>query len=358
MSLPHPLNRFLDAALTAARQSGTRVVGYLGNDIPVEIILAAQAQPLRLCEQPGLDTALAERFVEGTFSLAARQVAQRWLAGELDHLDAVVFSRGDDNAQRLYYYLCELQRTGEYSGPRPLLFDIARVDRPTSLAHTIASARRLAEELQVDTSQLPAAIGRVRSRVQLLQRLDELQQSGTLPGTLAYAALRAAQHHWDSDFDTALDRWLAQPHTATPARRLALIGSEPQHELLHAAAEAGGATICCQIHERARGPLMASAGTTDLLAEIATHYHHQACALRRMLSTPDEIVAHIRTAGADGAILWLTATDSALAWETPRIANALRAAGIPTLALTLQEAFSDDASLARVAEFAETLEAP
>ena len=47
-----------------------------------------------------------------------RSIAEQWLTGELDFLDAVVFPRSDDSAQRLYYYLCELQRRGARAAAR------------------------------------------------------------------------------------------------------------------------------------------------------------------------------------------------------------------------------------------------
>jgi benzoyl-CoA reductase/2-hydroxyglutaryl-CoA dehydratase subunit BcrC/BadD/HgdB len=356
MTLPAILTHTLDDALAVTREQRVRAVGYVGHDIPVEFILAAGARPIRLCEQIGYDTSVADRFVEPTFSLAARQIAQRWLTGQLDALEAVVFSRGDDNAQRLYYYLCELQRTGEASGPRPLLFDIARVDRFSSVAHTVASARLLVEALDVDASALSPAASRVRQRAQLLARLNAARIAHPLPGTLSHAARRAAQYHWDEEFDRAFENWIANATAIEARHRIALIGSEAQHEAIHSAVETNGSIICHEIYETT--PLPDTELTQgDAIAAIATHYHRQACAARQAFSDAARIVASARAARADGAILWLTQTDSALAWEAPHIAKALHAAGIPVLSLLLQPAASDAASLARVAHFARTLEA-
>lgn len=357
MSMPAILTDSLDDALEFARKQGARAIGYVGHDIPVELILAAGARPVRLSEQLGYDTRQADRFVEPTFSLGARQVAQRWLEGRLGTLEAVVFSRGDDNAQRLYYYLCELQRTGEIAGPRPLLFDIARVDRPSSVAHTVASARLLAAALGVDTATLSQSAHRVRQRAHLLARLRGARIQHSLPGALSHTILRAAQYHWDDDFDRALEAWLADTSAIEARHRIALIGSEAQHEAIHSAVEAGGGTICREIYETTPLPDADLAAGDDAIASIATHYHRQACAARQVFSIPERIVASVREARADAAILWLTQTDSALAWEGPRIANGLRDAGIPVLSLLLQPAASDAASLALVARFAHTLEA-
>ena len=86
-------------------------------------------------------------FLESAHAPELRIIVEQWLAGELDFLDAVIFSRTDESAQRIYYYLCELQRRGLCGGPRPLLFDLAKIARPTSIEHSRESTRRLAEEL-------------------------------------------------------------------------------------------------------------------------------------------------------------------------------------------------------------------
>ena len=112
-----------------------RLIGYVGRDIPVELILAAGATPLGIHGRAEQLTPHADRYLEATFTSASRSIAEQWLNGELDHLDAVIFSRSDDSAQRLYYYLCELQRRGLCAGPRPLMYDIAACAREIGRAH-------------------------------------------------------------------------------------------------------------------------------------------------------------------------------------------------------------------------------
>ncbi|HEU4652939.1 MAG TPA: 2-hydroxyacyl-CoA dehydratase family protein, partial [Steroidobacteraceae bacterium] len=102
-----------------ASNSRPRKVGYVGHDVPIELILAANALPAGLHGRVGEPTPIADQYLEPTFSPASRSIAEQWLNGELDSFDAVVFSRSDDSAQRLYYYVCELQRRGQCGGPKP-----------------------------------------------------------------------------------------------------------------------------------------------------------------------------------------------------------------------------------------------
>ena len=99
-------------------QSTTRVIGYIGNDVPVALILAANAIPTRLRGDLRASTHRASEFVESAFLPEMRAIVEQWLAGELDSLHSVVFPRTDDSAQRVYYYLCELQRRRVCGGPR------------------------------------------------------------------------------------------------------------------------------------------------------------------------------------------------------------------------------------------------
>ena len=149
------------------RRSG-RTIGYVGHDVPVELILAAGAIPTAIEGRSDQSTPHADRYLEATFLPASRSIAEQWLNGELEDLEAVIFSRSDDSAQRLYYYLCELQRRGLCGGPKPLLYDIASCNRASSLSHTIASTRHLARELGASDDALTSAVQRVRERMELL----------------------------------------------------------------------------------------------------------------------------------------------------------------------------------------------
>ena len=73
MSLSTLLDRALSDPLHAARSG--RAIGYLGWNVPIELILAAGAVPVQLSALPDSpDTALADRFLENSFSAQSRLV--------------------------------------------------------------------------------------------------------------------------------------------------------------------------------------------------------------------------------------------------------------------------------------------
>ncbi|WP_161813955.1 2-hydroxyacyl-CoA dehydratase family protein [Steroidobacter agaridevorans] len=382
MSLLTLLNRSSGDPMQAARSQ--RAIGYLGWDIPVELILATGAVPVQLSALPHSgDTTLADRFLESSFSAQSRVMADRWLAGDLDCLDAVIFSRSDDNAQRLYYYLCELQRMGECKGPRPLLYDLARIHRGSSVAHTIESTQALASAVGVDESRLSAAIEQVVARQVLLSQLAQLRTADDVPlGSVAYRIVRGARTDWSEEFDRSMREWLASPATVGPSKRVLLVGSVPFDDHVHAAIEVAGTVVVGEINDACSvaslslhanqgngSPSRLSAGSapTGSLAPgrdsssplelIARRCYEQTNAISTLLQSPADIVQTTRALRADGVIVWMLATDTGLAWEAPRIERALREASLPTLMLTSQPETLSAEALTEIAQFRRTLEA-
>ncbi|WP_129645673.1 2-hydroxyacyl-CoA dehydratase [Peristeroidobacter agariperforans] len=375
MSLLSLLNRTLDDPLQAARSR--RAIGYLGWDVPVELILAAGAAPVQLSALPHSgDTTLADRFLESSFSAQSRVVADRWLAGDLDCLDAVIFSRSDDNAQRLYYYLCELQRMGECKGPRPVLYDLARIHRGSSVAHTIESTQALASAVGVDESRLAAGIERVVARQALQNELARLRIADEVPlGSVGYRIVRGGRTDWSDEFDRSMREWLASPATVEPRKRMLLVGSVPFDDHVHAAIEVDGTVVVGEINEACSaasipaavtrayqsnddaGSLDSGIGSPSPVELIARRCYEQTRAISTLLQSPVDIVKAARALRADGVVVWMLATDTGLAWEAPRIERSLHEASLPTLMLTSQPQTLTAEALTQIAQFRRALEA-
>jgi benzoyl-CoA reductase/2-hydroxyglutaryl-CoA dehydratase subunit BcrC/BadD/HgdB len=128
--------RSFDAPFDAARTfkaAGGKVVGYLSNNVPVELIHAAGAFPLQLVARPG-PTPTADKYMEDLFDPVVRSVFDQALTGALDFVDLIVLPRSNDSFQRLYYYLSEIQRTGAASTPEATLYDVQMLPTASSAA--------------------------------------------------------------------------------------------------------------------------------------------------------------------------------------------------------------------------------
>lgn len=329
-------------------------MGYMSADVPVELILASGAMPVRLQGVPGMQTPNADRYLERAFSAEVRSITERWLTGALDFLDGVIFPRTSDSAQRLYYYLCELQRTGACGGPRPLLFDLAKIRRHSSREHSIRAVRALAAGLGVDEQQLPNGSRRFSQRAHLAKALIALRCNERPPaGSWAHRLLREASSDWTEGFDARLKQQLAAPVRLESKHRLLLVGSAPPDERFHEAVEAAGSTIVGELYDAEPQWFTAEVQSFEALG---TRYYESALGSRAFVDAAEQLIEKTKSLRADGVILWLTEEEEALVWELPAQRRALAEAQIPALVLTRQAWAADASVLSRVTHFARTLE--
>lgn len=339
-------------AAQTSRPSEPRI-GYVGHDVPIELILAAGAIPIGIHGRADQHTPRADRFVESTFSPASRSIAEQWLGGELDGLESVIFSRSDDSAQRLYYYLCELQRRGICGGPKPLMYDIAGCNRASSLAHTIASTRQLARELGTSVDALTRATQRVRERAELIAAvIHSTLTPGPARGSFTQGLVRAADRDWSVRFDQTLRAQDPSPARADAAR-LMLIGTTPPDESMHEAAERSGANIVATLNAATPHLSVHGASDGDAFEQIARRC--RAHSWREKLQSPEAFADHATELRVAGVILWIVTEDAGLAWASPRIERALHARGISVLPLTMQQWSVAAETLDAIAAFAATL---
>ncbi|HEY6123418.1 MAG TPA: 2-hydroxyacyl-CoA dehydratase family protein, partial [Steroidobacteraceae bacterium] len=272
-------------AARAAARTGTRVVGYIGNDVPVALILAANALPVRLRCDARPSTARADQFLESAFAPEMRSIFEQWLAGELAFVDSVVFPRTDDSAQRLYYYLCELQRRGLCGGPRPLLYEVADIARASSSGYTRESTHRLAQALGTREDLLPSAAQRIAQREALLAEIRARRAAKSpLAGSLGWRVDHANSCDWREEFDTATHHWLKEAPALSGPRRILLAGDPPPDDSLHRVIEDAGGTVVLELTESVAGAMSTQSASIDAIAD---HFHSRRNPVREMRANGD-----------------------------------------------------------------------
>ena len=340
------------SAARAMAAAGESVAGYVGNNVPVALILAAGAMPVRLRGNPKVTPSNAERFFESSIAPELRIIANQWLQGALDHLDAVVFSRADDSGQRLYYYLCELQRRGLCAGPQPLLFDVASLPRDASFEHTLESVRLLASQLGAATEALPQAIERVGQREELLRSVQAQRQlPAPLAGSAAWAFEYAAACDWRPAFDEAARDWMDGAALLPMPKRILLTGDPPPDEQLHTAIEAAGASVVLELTESMPG---GERTRRDPLAAIAEEYRRRESPAVSMRHNARWLADRALDLRADAVLVWLSEQNEALPWEIARQMRSLCSAGLPAMLLVRQPWHISAAVLTQVMHFART----
>lgn len=284
------------------------MIATVGPDIPQDLLEATGRYAGPLGWNIDREFPRAEAWMESKFPLWAKSILEDWAAGAFDHLGMVVFSRSDDSAQRLYYYVCELQRRGLAKGPEAVLFDVARIARATSAAKTVASVRALAGRLGVDG-----------------------------------AALERAIH--------ACNRARVPAMAETGGQVCLLAGTAPPDDRLHAAIKAAGWRASGDTLPavwRRLGPRVAE-GTGDPAAAIGAQLHADRVGPRGWFDRGAAVLDEARAAGR--VVLWYAEEDEAEVWHLPERRRALAEAGIPALVLTRRSWRADDGVAAEIAEF-------
>lgn len=347
-TLQHLVEAVLADPLAAARSSA-QPVGYVGADLPPELALLSGRVFCHLPWQTGRATLRADAWLESSFPGWARSLLEDWAEGRFDLFAAVVFTRGDDAAQRLYYYLCELQRLGRIGGPRVLMLDLATIPRESSVRHCRRALQQLLEELGSDSAGIGAAIEAANQRRRWYQGLARLP---ALPGVLREQIGRAS-----------LFQDLYQPGATLPlppaagGRRLLLGGSAPPDARLHQAAAAAGWNVCSELHSRAlqRYGAPIDPGAEEPLLALARRLNAQPWGPRSFADRAALLTQTLAAVQPDAALLWLTEEDESIAWDLARLRSVLAAHGIPALVLTRRRWALDDGAAGAVTEFLEEL---
>jgi hypothetical protein len=258
-------------------------------------------------------TPKADAWLESKFPGWAKSILEDWAEGVFDDLSAVVFSRADDAAQRLYYYICELQRRGLIGGPRPVIFDVAKIPRASSETHTAEAVRRLAVEFGLENEALEAGIAAANSK-------------------------RA-------------------PAESPAGRSCLLVGTPPPQRLLHVAIlGAGFVPIGQTLAELWADPGPAvEAATGDPAAAIGRQVHRRQDDRRGFGDAARAALDTASSCNAAAAVLWYGEEDEVRVWDVPRVRQALEDAGLPVLLMTRRDEAARDGAPEEVREFLEGL---
>lgn len=291
-----------------------KTIASIGGDMPIDLLAATGRYAGSVGWNIDRPTPRADQWLESKFAPWTRSILEDWADGVFDHLEAVVFTRGNDTAQRLYYYVCELRTRGLIAGPEPLIFDIARAARSSSEARTIASVYGLAKRLDVSDAALEGAIiaGNVRRRSAPDATIGpSCLLSGTLP----------------------------------PDRRV--------HAMIEATGWRAAGETLGESWQRLGSPVDERTG--DPAAAIGRQLFAERFGPRAFFDRTKALKARVQATHARAAILWLAEEDEVSVWHLPEQRRTLEALAVPALILTRCDWHANDGIDARIAEFLKDL---
>jgi hypothetical protein len=270
-------------------------LGYVGADVPRELVEAAGQLPLRLAPVSGVDRAFADRVLGPGVDEPTRAVLAGLLEGAYP-IERVVLCHDSDHTVRLYTSLRRLATTLDV-----WFLDLLHLPRATTEAYDRARLVELADWLGADDPrEAIAAANRTRA---LGDRLAELRRAGRIGGTDALALLRAGTTMTAAAYEELLARALDEPAPASRRRSVLLLGSDHHDDTVYAAVEELGATVVAETHSWGE-PLLAGRVDEegDPLDALVRHYRPR---------------PRTQPAAADVQLAWIGRGDETIAWTLP-----------------------------------------
>jgi benzoyl-CoA reductase/2-hydroxyglutaryl-CoA dehydratase subunit BcrC/BadD/HgdB len=349
-----------DQAARAWKANGGKVVGYLCDNVPEELILAAGFFPYRLSGDPRAGRGAVERYVQ-PFALPFSARSQRpafaeamlnmLLDGTFDFIDFLIVPHTRKAIQAFYRELS--LASAAFSDLRlPEMFFLDRSYLPFFAAELFNRQRLLELKLKLEEwsgnsltdSSLAAAIETTNESRALLQHLAHLRAArpSRVSGVDALHLIGSSTIMLRQEHNDLLRRFLDEddhpPRSQTDAR--VFVGGSPHdHPQLYEIIESCAATVVSEDHcwgaRLAEFPVDTA---IDPFEALADRYHRKpACSIAfPMADIVDACTRRAMQANVDGAIFFVMRADAGHIWDTPDEIRALADTGIPSLYLADQ----------------------
>ncbi|QYC41763.1 Benzoyl-CoA reductase subunit C [Nonomuraea coxensis DSM 45129] len=312
----------LEAAYARPCVPGGPAIGYVGADVPVELLTAAGFHAVRLTGDPGGDAAPGDRYLGRGVDPMARSILTRLLTGAFGELERVVVSHDCEASLRFFYALRELRRIEPGAGvPEAYLVDVLHLPHRTTARYNRRRIGEFAARLAAWSGRpldLPAAIEAHDERRRLLAAVAELRRA--VPARLTGAQfLAAANADLPLPEHVARLRELLAQSDRLPSwrgRRVFLSGSDHDTPHVYETIEADGHVIVGEDHSFGDPQAERRVGRGDLDA-LTEHYHESGPTAHR--ATAAERARHAATAvrrcRAELLVAYARTGDDAPAWD-------------------------------------------
>lgn len=320
------------AAAVEHHAGGGRVVGSIGNGIPIEILLATGFMPVSIAPTPDRPTPDADPWVNPTYDPQLRVILDQVLSGELLFLELVVQVSQGIRDSFVYQAAKELLGQGKGTKIPPLYhFSLLGHRHPAAyeygLTQTLALERRLRSISGIGANQarLEQAINLTNRNRGLLRQLNVLRRAGAISGTEGLIVSGAGRFMHPQAFGDTLQAYLgSSPPKAEKARPRLLVMSSTRlsNTHLHQAVEAAGCTVTAE--DDAWG---SRAGTPDIevgddpVQALFQHYH-QYTPNRSIYPATERLswmYQETLQSDIDGIIFYMPPSDHRMGWDYPRL---------------------------------------
>jgi benzoyl-CoA reductase/2-hydroxyglutaryl-CoA dehydratase subunit BcrC/BadD/HgdB len=333
----------LDALVAAYERprapDGAAVAGYVGADVPRELVAAAGLHPLRL-RGDAPPSARADEILGPGVDAPTRSILAGLLEGRAT-LDLLLLSHDSDSLVRLFTSLRVLPEPL----PELLFLDLLHLQSETTARYDLDRLRELRTTLgrrgePATDERLHEAIREANRTRRLLARVAELRRAvpPLLAGSDALAVIGAAAVLPAAEANRLLEALLAESSEPLPlpVRRVYVTGSAHHSPGLYRLLEQGSMHVVGEDHDRGEAVAQGLVDQDGDPLEALARHHHSGSALARRRSTgarAGHVAREAAAAEADLVLAWIRSGDDALAWGVPALRSALGAAEIPLVVL-------------------------
>lgn len=349
-----------DIAARQWKEKGGKVVGYISDDVPDEMILAAGLFPFRMSGDPTSGTEEADKYSEYFLDPSVRSILNMLLTGKYDFLDFIIIPHHSDAVLKLYHQLWWIHRVNPViTFPPVYLFDILHTPFLTSALYVrdrLAELKKQLEEWSGNTithDALSRAIAIGNRNRDLLGKIAALRvmEKPRISGVDALQIIGTSTFMLKEEHNKFLTQLLdeSKNRAGINGTRIFIEGSDLDNLQFYELVESCNAVIVAEDSNwgnRYFEDLVDE--SADPMEALAARYHTRPSRFRTQSS--DQRVQYCTqksvSAGAQGVIFYLLEWDPAPAWDQPDQKNALKEKGIPSLYFSDQKYLLSDSDKA------------
>jgi len=345
-----------DIAARQWKEKGGKVVGYISDDVPDEMILAAGLFPFRMSGDPTSGTQEADKYSEYFLDPSVRSILNMLLTGKYDFLDFIIIPHHSDAVLKLYHQLWWIHRVNPVvTFPPVYLFDVLHTPFLTSALYVrdrLAELKKQLEEWSGNTitnDALSRAIATGNRNRDLLNKIAALRvmEKPRISGVEALQIIGTSTFMLKEEHNNLLTQLLSESENLAEINGIKIFveGSDLDNLQFYELVESCNAVIVAEDsnwgNRYFEDPVDESA---DPMEALAARYHARPSRFRTQSS--DQRVQYCTqksvSAGVQGVIFYLLEWDPAPAWDQPNQKNALNEKGIPSLYFSDQKYFLSD----------------
>lgn len=339
-----------DRAAMKWKEKQGKVIGWLGSEVPEELLIAAGFLPIRIAGNKTTDPKVAKEYLESGFDPLVHAQVARLVEGSYSYLDHFIISNSSDALIRVYYYMRALHRVNpSISFPNPYFHDFLHTKFHSSGLYNRDRTYDLIRQIEtwsgepLDMNKVREAINLCNETRQLLRKLDALRgpDDSRVSGVQALQVIGASMFMDKAEFNQLLREFLDEAENLPKIAgvRLFVTGSPHDDTEFYQLVESLNAVIVGEDHETGSRYYVDAVDTTvDPVDGIVDRYHYRFAPSSQSTVSErvESLVSNVSKCRAQGVICFIHQSDDAPSWDFPEQKNALEKMDIPVLLIDNQ----------------------